>query len=134
MKGIDYVNSTLKMLSRTVVHAHAHLLHPLGARGLTKANQSILLVSRPPLFKSLCGQAVIIHYSICHFEGEASWNGVQLPGTTQRINKKEAWLAFQGNNEGGSGRLKQTRAVNCSFFHSRARDTVPCVSRSNRFH
>ena len=72
-----------------------------------KANQSILLVSRPPIFKVLCGRAMIIHYSICHFEGVASWNGgVQLPGTTQRINKNEAWLAFQGNNEGRSGRLK----------------------------
>ena len=112
MKGIDYVNSTLKMLlSRTMVHAHAHLLHPLRTRGLTKANQSILLVSRPPLFKFLCRQVVIIHYSVCHFEDVASWNRVQLPGTTQRINKKEAWLAFQGNNEGGSGRLKQTQAV-----------------------
>ena len=39
---------------------------------LYKANQSILLVSRPPLFKVLCGWAVIIHYSICHFEGVAS--------------------------------------------------------------
>ena len=27
-------------------------------------------------------------------------------GTTQRMNKKEVWLAFQGNNEGRSGRLK----------------------------
>ena len=40
-----------------------------------KANQSILLVSRPPIFKVLCGRAMIIHYSICHFEGVASWNG-----------------------------------------------------------
>ena len=57
---------------------------------------------------------MIIHYSICHFEGVASWNGgggVQLPGTTHRITKKKAWLVFQGNNEGRSGRLKQTRAV-----------------------
>ena len=36
---------------------------------------------------------------------------VWLPGTTQIINKKVVWLAFQGNNEGKSGRLKQTREV-----------------------
>ena len=44
---------------------------------------------------------MIIHYSICHFEGVASWNG-----GAASWNKKEAWLAFQGNNEGRSGRLK----------------------------
>ena len=36
---------------------------------------------------------------------------VWFPGTAQIISKKEVWLAFQGNNEGRSGRLKQTRAV-----------------------
>ena len=36
---------------------------------------------------------------------------VWLPGTAQIINKKEVWLAFQGNNEGRSGRLKQMREV-----------------------
>ena len=80
-----------------------------------KANQNTLLVSRPPLFKFLCGRVVIVHYSICNFEGVASWNGLQLPGITQRINKKEAWMAFQGNNEGRSGKLKQTRAVTRNF-------------------
>ena len=35
MTGIDYVNSTSKMLqSRIVVSAHVHLLHPVGAHGL----------------------------------------------------------------------------------------------------
>jgi hypothetical protein len=37
--------------------------------------------------------------------------GVWFPGTAQLISKKEVWLVFQGNNEGRSGRLKQTRAV-----------------------
>ena len=36
---------------------------------------------------------------------------VWLPGTAQIINKKEVWLAFQGNNEGRSSRLKQMREV-----------------------
>jgi hypothetical protein len=36
---------------------------------------------------------------------------VWFPGTAQLISKKEVWLVFQGNNEGRSGRLKQTRAV-----------------------
>ena len=35
--------------------------------------------------------------------------GVWLPGTTHIINKKEVWLAFQGNNESRSGRSKQKR-------------------------
>ena len=52
---------------------------------------------------------MIVHYSISRVWLPGT-GGVQLPGTTQRINKKEAWLAFQGNNEGRSGRLKQTRA------------------------
>ena len=30
----------------------------------TKANQTTLLVSRPPVFIFLCGQAVIIYYSL----------------------------------------------------------------------
>ena len=34
---------------------------------------------------------------------------VCLPGTAQIINKKEVWLAFQGNNEGRCGRLQQTQ-------------------------
>ena len=29
-----------------------------------KANQTTLLVSRPPVFLFLCGRAVIIHYSL----------------------------------------------------------------------
>ena len=29
-----------------------------------KANQTTLLVSRPPVFIFLCGRAVIIHYSL----------------------------------------------------------------------
>ena len=34
---------------------------------------------------------------------------VWLPGTAQIITKKlEVWLVFQGNDEGRSGRLKQT--------------------------
>ena len=36
---------------------------------------------------------------------------VWFPGTAQIISKKEVWLVFQGNNEGRSGRLKQTWAV-----------------------
>jgi hypothetical protein len=36
---------------------------------------------------------------------------VWFPGTAQIISKKEVWLVFQGNNEGRSGRLKQTREV-----------------------
>lgn len=34
--GIDYVNNMHKMLlSRVVAHAHAYLIHPIGACGLT---------------------------------------------------------------------------------------------------
>ena len=33
--------------------------------GFNKANQTALLVSRPPVFIFLCGRAVIIHYSLC---------------------------------------------------------------------
>ena len=36
---------------------------------------------------------------------------VWLPGTAQIINNKEVWLAFQDNNEGRSGRLKQMQEV-----------------------
>ena len=36
---------------------------------------------------------------------------VWFPGTTQIISKKEVWLVFQGNNEGRSSRLKQTREL-----------------------
>ena len=32
---------------------------------------------------------------------------LELIGTAQIINEKEAWLAFQGNNDGRCGRLKQ---------------------------
>ena len=31
---------------------------------INKANQTTLLVSRPPVFIFLCGRAVIIHYSL----------------------------------------------------------------------
>ena len=67
-----------------------------------KANQTTLLVSRPPVFIFLCRRAVIIYYGILR---------VWFPGTAQIISKKEVWLVFQGNNEGRSGRLKQTREV-----------------------
>ena len=37
IKGIDFVKNMHKMLlSRVVAHAHAYLLHPIGACGLTK--------------------------------------------------------------------------------------------------
>ena len=63
-----------------------------------KANQITLLVSCPPLFTR--GWLLIIHYAIL-------WHlRVWLPGNAQMINKKEVWLAFQGNNEGRNGRLK----------------------------
>ena len=47
---------------------------------------------------------MIIDYSVWHFEGDTSW-------TPQINNRKEVWLAFQGNNESRSGSLKQTWAV-----------------------
>ena len=74
------------------------------------ANETTLLVSRPPIFVFSCGWEVIIHYSL--FNILSFWGCVflELIGTAQIINKKEAWLAFQDNNEGRCGRLKQTRA------------------------
>ena len=39
-----------------------------------KANQTTLLVSRPPVFLFLCGRAVIIYSILWHFEGVVSWN------------------------------------------------------------
>ena len=62
-----------------------------------------LLVSRPPFFIILCGWTVIILLFIMQYHGILM---VWLPGTAQIINKKEVWLAFQGNNEGRSGMLK----------------------------
>ena len=38
-----------------------------------KANQTTLLVSRPPVFIFLCGRAGS-HYLLWHFEGVVSWN------------------------------------------------------------
>ena len=49
MQGIDYVNSMLKVLqSRIVVCAHVHLLHLVGACGLTAKK----LVSRVTCYLS----------------------------------------------------------------------------------
>ena len=76
-----------------------------------KANQSILLVSRPPLFKVLYERAVIIHYSIRHSEGVASLNGGAASWNHpigQRINKRRRGWHFKAIMK---GRLKQTRAV-----------------------
>ena len=42
---------------------------------LCKANQSILLVSRPPPFKSFMRAGGDYSLFKCHFEGVASWNG-----------------------------------------------------------
>ena len=76
-----------------------------------KANETTLLVSRPPIFVFSCGWAIIIHYSLFSI---LSFGGVvdvlELIGTAQIINNMEAWLAFQGNNEGSCSRFKQTRA------------------------
>ena len=60
------------------------------------------------LYFHASGRSLLIHCS----EYFVTWRCgfLELIGTTKIINKKEAWLAFQGNNEGRCSRLKQTRA------------------------
>ena len=70
-----------------------------------KANESTILISHPPVFMRAGG-----HYSLSNIVSFWGCGFLELIGTAQIINKKEAWLAFQGNNEGRCGRLKQTRA------------------------
>ena len=62
------------VFSVMVVMPASNLCNVGNDSNVSKANQSILLVSTPPILKVLCRRAVIIHYSICHFEGVASWN------------------------------------------------------------
>ena len=50
---------------------HAHVMDLDNC--LDQSNYNALLVSRPPVFIFLCGQA-IGHYSLWHFEGVVSWN------------------------------------------------------------
>ena len=87
-----------------------------------KANQSILLVPRPPIFKVLCGWAVIIHYSICHFEGAASWNhpkNKQKEGETDAGSDEKLTFKFVWPNK-ISAMLCQQRSQNQYLTHYRA--------------
>ena len=70
-----------------------------------KANQITLLVSRPPV-----SMRAGSHYSLFIIQYYGILR-VWFPRTAQIISKKEVWLVFQGDNEGRSGRLKQTREV-----------------------
>ena len=53
--------SYLKIFHYTIIMLHCMLHHTVL---YYKANQTTLLVSRPPVFIFLCGRAVIIHYSL----------------------------------------------------------------------
>ena len=66
--GPPYTNNMLLTLSWTQLLCTWIGYHYYGDclswKNLSKANQTTLLVSHPPIFIFLCGRAVIIHYSL----------------------------------------------------------------------